>query len=51
MKNEERTHRNAHFQKELDSLRINKAHVISLLEHTLKNIFGKGLSNWSVAFI
>jgi hypothetical protein len=51
MKNEERTHRNSYFQKELDSLKINRAHVISLLEHMLKNIFGEGLSNWSVAFV
>jgi hypothetical protein len=51
MKNEERSHHNSYFQKELDSLKINRAHVISLLEHTLKNIFGEGSSNRSVAFV
>lgn len=49
MIDEERAHRGAHFQ-ELESLKINMDRITSLLEQTLKNIFGKGLSNRLVTF-
>ena len=45
MKDEEHSHHNAHFQEELDLLKINMAHITSLIEWMHGNIFGKGLSN------
>jgi hypothetical protein len=50
MKDEEHVHYDARFQEELDSLKINMAHITSLLEQTLKKIFGKGPSNRFVSF-
>jgi hypothetical protein len=49
MVDEECAHRSAHFQ-ELDSLKINMARITSLLEQTLKNIFGEGSSNRLMPF-
>lgn len=39
------THRDANFQEELESLKASVARLTSLLEHTLRNAFGEGLSN------
>jgi hypothetical protein len=45
MKDEEHTHCDAHFQEELDSLKVNMACIASLLKKTLRNTSGEGLSN------
>jgi len=51
MKGEERAHRDAHFQEELESLKASVARLTSLLEQTLKNTFGEGPSNRSAIFV
>ena len=50
MKVEERTQRDAYFQKHLESLKTSVAHFTSLLEQTLRNTFGEGPSNRPVTF-
>jgi len=50
MEDEERTHCDAHFQEELESLKTSVARLISLLEQTLRNTFGEGPSNNPVTF-
>jgi hypothetical protein len=50
MKDEERAHRDAHFQEELESLKTNVARLTSLLEQTLRNTSGEGPSNRPVTF-
>lgn len=50
MKDEERVHCDAHFKKELEFLKTSVACLTSLLEQTLKNIFGNDLSNQPVTF-
>jgi len=42
MEGEERAHRDAHFQEELESLKVSVAHLTSLLEQTLRNASGEG---------
>ena len=44
MEDEERAHRDAHFQDELDSLKASVASLTSLLEQALRNTSGKGPS-------
>jgi len=51
MEDEERAHRDANFQEELESLKTRTAHLTSLLEQTLGNSFGEGLSNRPIIFI
>jgi hypothetical protein len=51
MKDEERAHRDVHFQKELESLKASVARLTSLLEQTLRNAFSEGPSNWPAIFI
>jgi len=45
MEDEECAHCDAHFQKELESLKISVARLTSLLEQTLRNTYGVGPSN------
>jgi hypothetical protein len=45
MEDEERAHRDAHFQEELESLKASVARLTSLLEQTLRNVSGEGPSN------
>ncbi|XP_011046380.1 PREDICTED: uncharacterized protein LOC105141014 [Populus euphratica] len=45
MEDEERAHRDAHFQEELESLKASVARLTSLLEQTLRNASGEGPSN------
>ena len=49
MEDEERAHRDAHFQQELDSLKASVASLTSLLEQVLRNAFGEGPSTRPVA--
>jgi len=51
MENEERAHHDAYFQEELDSLKMNMAHITSLLKQTLTNISGEGPWNQLMTFI
>ena len=51
MEGEERAHRNAHFQEELESLKASVARLTSLLEQTLRNAFGEGPSNRPTIFV
>ena len=41
MEDEERAHRDAHFQEELDSLKASMASLTSLLEQALRNTSGE----------
>jgi hypothetical protein len=50
MEDEERAHRDAHFQEELESLKTSVARLTSLLEQTLGNTSGEGSSNRHVIF-
>jgi hypothetical protein len=50
MEDEERAHRDAHFQEELESLKTSMARLTSLLEQTLRNTSGEGPSNRPVTF-
>lgn len=45
MKNEERAHRDAHFQEDLDSLKTSMARIVSLFEQALRNVSGEDPSN------
>lgn len=45
MEDEERTHHDAYFQKELESLKASVALFASLLEQALVNAFSEGSSN------
>jgi hypothetical protein len=45
MEGEERAHRDAHFQEELESLKASVARLTGLLEQTLRNTSGEGPSN------
>ena len=40
MEGEERAHRDAHFQEELESLKASVARLTSLLEQSLRNVSG-----------
>ena len=44
MKDEEHAYREAHFQEELDSLKVSVACLTSLLEQALRNTSGEGPS-------
>ena len=44
MEDEERAHRDAHFQQELDSLKASVASLTSLLDQALRNAYGEGPS-------
>ena len=44
MEDEERAHRDAHFQDKLDSLKASVASLTSFLEQALRNTSGKGPS-------
>jgi hypothetical protein len=50
MEDEERAHRDTHFQEELESLKTSVARLTSLLEQTLRNTSGEGPSNRPVIF-
>jgi hypothetical protein len=50
MEDEERAHRDAHFQEDLESLKTSVARLTSLLEQTLRNASGEGPSNRPVTF-
>jgi len=50
MEDEERAHRDTHFQEELESLKTSVAGLTSLLEQTLRNTSGEGPSNRPVTF-
>jgi len=50
MEDEERAHRDAYFQEELEPLKTSVAHLTSLLEQTLRNTYGESLSNRPVTF-
>jgi hypothetical protein len=45
MEDEERAHRDVHFQEELESLKTSMARLTSLLEQTLRNTSSEGPSN------
>jgi len=51
MEDEERAHRDAHFQEELESLKASVARLISLLEQTLINVSGEGPSNQPAIYV
>jgi hypothetical protein len=51
MEDEERAHRDAHFQEELESLKASMARLTSLLKQTLRNSSGEGPSNQSLIFV
>jgi hypothetical protein len=51
MEDEERAHRDAHFQEELESLKANVARLTSLLEQTFRNASGEGPSNRPAIFV
>jgi hypothetical protein len=51
MEDEERTHRDAHFQEKLESLKASVARLTSLLEQTLRNASGEGPSYRSATFV
>jgi hypothetical protein len=51
MEDEERHHRDAHFQEKLESLKASVALVTSLLKQILRNTFGEGPSNRSIIFV
>jgi len=50
MEDEERAHRDAHFQEELESLKASMARLTSLLKQTLRNSSREGPSNQSLIF-
>jgi hypothetical protein len=50
MEDEKRAHCDAYFQEELESLKTSMARLTRLLEQTLRNTSGEGLSNRSVTF-
>jgi hypothetical protein len=45
MEDEEHAYGDAHFQEELDSLKVSVTRSTSLLEQVLRNASGEGLSN------
>jgi len=51
MEDEERAHRDAHFQEELESLKASVARLTSLLEQTLRNASSEGPSNRPNIFV
>jgi len=51
MEGEERAHRDAHFQEELESLKASMARLTGLLEQTLRNASGKSPSNRPAIFV
>jgi hypothetical protein len=51
MEDEEHIHCDAHFQEELDFLKINMVCIASLLKQTLKTISGDDSSNQPVTFV
>jgi hypothetical protein len=51
MEDEERAHRDAHFQEELESLKANVARLTSLLEQTFRNASSEGPSNRPAIFV
>jgi len=50
MKDEERAHHDAHFQEELDSLKVSMICITSMLEQTFKNVSNDGPSNRFMTF-
>ena len=50
MEDEERAHRDAHFQEELESLKTSVARLTSLLKQTLRNTSSEGPSNQPITF-
>jgi len=50
MEDEERVHRDAYFQEELESLKTSVARLTNLLEQTLRNASSEGPSNQPVTF-
>jgi len=50
MEDKERTHRDAHFQEELEYLKTSVARLTSLLEQTLRNASSEGPSNRLLTF-
>lgn len=51
MEHEKCAHHDDHFQEELKSLKVNMAHIVSLLEQALRNTSGDGPSNQFVTFV
>jgi len=51
MEDEERAHRDTHFQEELESLKASVARLTSLLEQTLRSTSGEGPSNRPTIFV
>ena len=51
MEDEKHAHHAAHFQEVLDSLKSSMAHLTSLLDQALKNVFREGLSNLPTIFL
>ena len=51
MEGEERAHRDAHLQEELESLIASVARLTSLLEQTLRNTSSEGFSNQPAIFV
>jgi hypothetical protein len=51
MEDEEHAHYDAYFQEELYSLKVNMAHIASLLEQTLGNTSSEGSSNQPVTLV
>ena len=51
MEEEECAHRDANFQKELESLKARVALITNLLEQTLRNAFWEGPSNQPIIFV
>jgi len=51
MEEEECAHRDANFQKELESLKARVALVTNLLKQTLRNAFWEGPSNQPIIFV
>jgi hypothetical protein len=51
MEDEERAYREAHFQEELDYLKVSMAHLTSLLEQALRNTSGEGPSTRPATFL
>jgi len=51
MKDEEHSHRDSHFQEELDSLKINMASIANLVEKMQKKFSSEGSSNRPMTFV
>jgi hypothetical protein len=51
MEDEESTHRDAHFQEELESLKASVARLTSFLKQTSRNAFSEGPSKRPTTFV